>query len=53
MPIVLIAIVRIGRRSNVSYIGVYLVAVSSGKHHIYAAKLSQILVPGYCLRIHI
>ena len=34
------AIVRIGRRSNIPNIGVYLIAISSGRYYIYAAKPS-------------
>jgi hypothetical protein len=40
MPIVLIATARIGRRSDIPYIGVYLVATSNGRYYIYAAKPS-------------
>ncbi len=34
------AIVRIGRRSNIPNVGVYLIATSDGRHHVYAAKPS-------------
>jgi len=40
MLIVLIAIARIGRRSNIPYIGVYLVAISNGGYYVYTAKPS-------------
>ena len=40
MLIVPIAIVRIGRRSNVPYIGVYLIVTSNGRYYVYAAKPS-------------
>ena len=40
MPIVLEVIARIGRRSNIPYIGVYLIATGIGRYYIYAAKPS-------------
>jgi len=40
MPIMLGVIVGIGRRSDVPNMGVYLVAMSDGGHHVYAAKPS-------------
>ena len=40
MPIILRVIVRIGRRSNIPNIGVYLVAISNGKYYVYVAKPS-------------
>ena len=51
MPIVPGIIARIGRRSNIPYIGVYLIAISNSGYYIYAAKPSWILVPGYYLRV--
>ena len=53
MPIILRAIVRIGRRSDAPNIGVYFMATSDSRHHVHAAKPSQILIPGHCLRIYI
>ena len=40
MLIVLIAIAGIGRRSDIPYIGVYLIAISNGRYYVYAAKPS-------------
>ena len=40
MLIVLIAIVRIGRRSNIPYIGVYLMVISNSRYYVYTAKPS-------------
>ena len=40
MLIVLTVTARIGRRSNILYIGVYLIAISDGRYYIYAAKPS-------------
>ena len=40
MPIMLEVIVRIGRRSDTPNIGVYLIAISGGRHYIYTAKPS-------------
>jgi len=40
MPIMLGITVRIGRRSNIPYIGVYLIATSNGGYHVYTTKLS-------------
>ena len=31
---------KIKRRSNVPYIGVYLIAINNGKYYIYATKPS-------------
>jgi len=31
---------KIGRRSNIPYIGVYLIVMSNSKYYIYAAKPS-------------
>jgi len=53
MPIILGAIVKIGRRSNTPNMGVYLVAISDGRYHVYAAKPSWILILSHCLRIYI
>ena len=44
---------RIERRSNIPYIGVYLIVTSNSGYYIYVAKLSQILVPSYYLRVYI
>ena len=38
MLIVLIVIARIGRRSDIPYIGVHLIVISNGRYYIYAAK---------------
>jgi hypothetical protein len=40
MPIVLIVIARTGRRSDIPYMGVYLVVISNGRYYVYAAKPS-------------
>ena len=40
VPIILGAIVRIGRRGYIPYIGVYLIVASNSKYYIYAAKPS-------------
>ena len=53
MPIMLEAIVRIGRRSNILNIGIHLIATSNSRYYVYAAKLSQIPIPGYYLRVRI
>jgi len=53
MPIILGVIVGIGRRSDVPNMGVYLVAISDSRYHVYVAKPSWISIPGYCLRIYI
>ena len=53
MPIILRAIVRIGRRSDTPNVGVHLIAISDGRHHVYTVKPSRILIPSYCLRIYI
>ena len=53
MLIVLTATAGIGRRSNIPYIGVYLVAISNSGYYIYAAKPSQVLIPSYYLRVYI
>ena len=53
MPIMLKAIVRIGRRSDTPNIGVHFIAISNGGYYVYAAKLSRILIPGYYLRVYI
>ena len=38
MPIVLIAIARIRRRSDVPNIGIHLIVISNGRHYVYATK---------------
>jgi len=53
MLIVLIATAGIGRRSNTPYIGVHLIVISNSGHYIYVTKPSQVLIPGYCLRVYI
>ena len=53
MLIVLIVIVRIGRRSDIPYIGVHLVAISNGRYYVYAAKPSRVPIPSYYLRVYI
>ena len=40
MPIMLEAIVRVGRRSNAPNMGVYLIATSDGRYYVYASKPS-------------
>ena len=40
MPLVLIVIVRIGRGSDIPYIGVHLIVISSGRYYIYTTKPS-------------
>ena len=40
MPIMLKITARIERRSDIPYIGVYLIAISNSRHYIYAAKPS-------------
>jgi len=40
MPIILETTARIGRRGNIPYVGVYLVAASNGGYYINAAKPS-------------
>ena len=40
MLIVLIAIAGIGRRSDVPYIGVYLIATSNSRYYVYTNKPS-------------
>ena len=44
---------KIKRKSDVPYIGVYLIAISNSGYYIYAAKLFWILVPSYCIKIYI
>jgi hypothetical protein len=36
MPIILELIVRIGRGSNIPYIGVYLIVISNSRYYVYA-----------------
>ena len=40
MPIILEAIVRIGRRGDTPNIGVHLIATSNGRYYVYATKPS-------------
>jgi len=40
MPIILGVIIRVKRRSNIPYIGVYLIAISSSGYYVYTAKPS-------------
>jgi len=40
MPIILKIIVKIERRSDIPYVGVYFIAISNSKYHIYTAKPS-------------
>ena len=35
MSIILGVVVKIGRRSNIPYIGVHLIVISNGRHYIY------------------
>jgi hypothetical protein len=53
MLIVLTAIAGAGRRSNIPYIGVYLIATSNGRYYVYAAKPSWVPIPSYYLRVYI
>ena len=53
MLIVLAATAGIGRRSDVPYIGVHLIATSNSRYYVYASKLSRVLIPSYCLRVRI
>ena len=53
MPVILGAADRTEKKSNTPYIGVHFMATSSSKYYIYATNLSQIPLPGYCLRIYI
>ena len=53
VPIILGAIVRIGKRGYIPYVGVYLIAASNSRYYIYAAKPSRILIPSYYLKIRI
>ena len=45
--------VKIGRKSNASYIGINPMAASGSRHYIHATDLSWILIPSYCLRVYI
>jgi len=47
------AIAKIGRRSDIPYVGVHLIVTSSSRYYIYAFKPSRIPVPSYYLRIYI
>ena len=47
------AIVRIGRKSNIFYIGINPIAVSNSGYYIYTTDLSRIPIPSYCLRVYI
>jgi hypothetical protein len=40
MLIVLIVTAGVERRSNVPYIGVYLIVISNSRYYVYTAKLS-------------
>jgi len=40
MPIILGVIIKIGKRSNVLNMGVYFMAMSDNRYHVYAAKPS-------------
>ena len=40
MPIMLGVVVKIGRRSNAPYMGVYFMAMSNSRYYIYANNLS-------------
>ena len=53
MPIVLIVIAKIRRRSNIPIIGIYLIVISDSRYYVYANKPSLILIPSYYLRIYI
>jgi len=45
------AIVKTGRRSDTPNMGVHFIVTSNSRYHVYAAKPSRILIPGYYLRI--
>ena len=53
MSKILRATIRIGRRSDTPYIKVDFIAASNSRYYIYAANLSQIPIPSYCLRVYI
>ena len=53
MPIMPTATAKTKERSNILYIEVHLVVMSNGKHHIYAAKPSRVLIPSYYSRVYI
>ena len=38
MPIMLEIIIKIGKRSNALYMGVYFIAINNNKYHVYAAN---------------
>ena len=43
----------IGKRSDIPYIKVHLIAINNGGYYIYTAKLSWVLIPGHCLKVYI
>ena len=45
------AIVKTGRRSDTPNMGVHFIVTSNSRYHVYAAKPSRILIPGYYLKI--
>jgi len=45
--------IKTEKRSNVPYVGVYFIIISDNKYYIYAANPPQILISGYCLKVHI
>ena len=53
MLIVLTATAGTRRKSNIPHIGVHLIAISNGRHHVYTTKLSQVPIPGHYLRVYI
>ena len=53
MPIILGLIVKIGRRSYASYIGVYFIVTGDSRYYVYADNPSRILISGHYLRIYI
>jgi len=53
MFIVLKIIVKIGKKSNAPYIGVYFIAISNNKYYIYAANPLLIPISSYCLKIYL
>jgi len=38
MPIMLEIIIKIGKRSNAFYMGVYFIVINNNKYHVYAAN---------------
>jgi len=45
--------IKTRKRNDAPYMGVDFVATNSSRYYIYAANLSQILIPSYYLKIYI